>query len=180
MLKKILLVLVIAVVAFAGYVAMQPDVLHIERQARVAAPAAAVFAQVNDVHKWEAWSPWTELDPGAKVGFEGPAAGKDAVLTWAGNEKIGAGRMTIVESRPDELVDIKVDFTQPFEASSKSTFSLKPEGDATLVTWTSSGKQNFIEKAICIVANGKKMVGGEMEKGLAKLKAAAEGTATPQ
>jgi hypothetical protein len=114
------------------------------------------------------------MDPNAKVGFEGPVAGKDAVFTWSGNDKIGEGRMTIVESRPAEAVDIKVDFTKPFENTSSSKFEFKPEANQTVVTWSMGGRQNFIEKAMCIVFNGKKMIGDEMEKGLSNLKTVAE------
>ncbi|MCZ7595705.1 MAG: hypothetical protein M5U16_13015 [Hyphomicrobium sp.] len=71
MLKKILAVIVVLIAAFAGYVAMQPDELLIQRQATIAAPADQVFAQVNDLHKWDAWSPWAKIDPNVKVGFEG-------------------------------------------------------------------------------------------------------------
>jgi hypothetical protein len=141
----------------------------------IAAPAADVFAHVNDLHKWDAWSPWAKLDPNAKVGFEGAAAGKGAAFTWSGNDSVGEGRMTITESRPSELISIKVDFTRPFEGSSTSQFTFKPEGNRTAVTWTMSGRQGFIAKAVCLVMNGKKMMGGEMEKGLAQLKAVAEG-----
>jgi hypothetical protein len=174
MLKKILIALVVLIAAFAGYVAMQPDDLLIQRQATIAAPPAAVFEQVNDLHKWDAWSPWAKMDPQAKIGFEGPASGKDAAFTWSGNDKIGEGRMTIVDSRPTELVDINVAFTKPFENTSSSKFEFKPDANQTLVTWSMGGRQNFIEKAMCIVFNGKKMIGDEMEKGLSNLKTVAE------
>jgi len=177
MLKKILAVLVVLVAAFAVYVALQPNDFRVERTATIAAPAPDVFAQVNDLHKWDAWSPWAKLDPNAKVGFEGPPAGKGAVFTWSGNDEIGEGRMTVVESRPNELVDIDVAFTKPFEGSSNSRFDFKPEGNQTVVTWSMGGPQNFFMKAMCIVFNGKKMMGGEMEKGLAQLKAVAENSA---
>jgi uncharacterized protein YndB with AHSA1/START domain len=179
MLKKILVVLVVLLAAFAGYVATQPDELHIERQATIAAPPAAVFDNVNDLKKWDAWSPWAKMDPNAKFGFEGPAAGKDAVFTWSGNDMIGEGRMTVVDSRPNELVVLKLDFTKPYENTSNSKFAFKPEANQTVVTWSMGGKQNFLEKAMCIVMNGKKMIGNEMDKGLAKLKTVAESGATP-
>jgi uncharacterized protein YndB with AHSA1/START domain len=179
MIKKILAVLVVVVAAFAGYVALQPNELLIQRQATIAAPPPAVFEQVNDLKKWDAWSPWAKMDPNAKIGFDGPPAGKDASFNWSGNDKIGEGRMTIVDSRPAELVDIKVDFTKPFENSSSSKFEFKPEADRTLVTWSMGGQQNFIEKAMCIVFNGKKMIGDEMEKGLSNLKTVAEKGAPP-
>jgi hypothetical protein len=178
MIKKILAVLVVLIAAFAGYVALQPNELVVERQATIAATPDKVFGEVNDLHKWDAWSPWAKLDPMAKIGFEGPAAGKDAGFTWSGNDKVGEGRMTIVESRPAELVDINVAFTKPFENTSSSKFAFKPEADKTVVTWTMNGKQNFVEKAMCIVFNGKKMLGDEMEKGLSNLKTVAEGGAS--
>src|SRR5207245_8168133 len=66
MIKKILLAVVIIVVVVVGalavIVALQPSYYRIERSANISAPAATVFAQVNDFHKWEAWSPWARID----------------------------------------------------------------------------------------------------------------------
>jgi uncharacterized protein YndB with AHSA1/START domain len=174
MLKKIFIAVVLLVVGFAVVVALQPSQFHVERTATIAAPPAAVFAHVDDLHKWEAWSPWAKLDPAAKVGYEGAPAGKGAAFTWAGNDKVGEGRMTIVESRPAELVDIKVDFTKPFEGTNSSVLTFKPAGGGTTVTWSMSGHQNFFAKAMCLVFDGKKMIGNSLEQGLTQLKAVAE------
>jgi hypothetical protein len=175
MLRKILLALIVAVGAFAIVVHLQPADFRVERTATVAAPAPDVFTHVNDLHKWDAWSPWAKLDPNAKVGFEGAPEGKGAVFTWSGNDQVGEGRMTVADSRPNELVSLKVDFVKPFAGSSASEFTFKPEGEQTAVTWTMSGEHDsFIAKAMCLVMNGQKMMGGEMEKGLAQLKAVAE------
>jgi uncharacterized protein YndB with AHSA1/START domain len=174
MLKKILIAAVLLIAGFAVVVALQPSQFHVERTATIVAPPSVVFAHIDDLHKWEAWSPWAKLDPAAKVGYDGAAAGKGAAFTWAGNDKVGEGRMTIVESRPAELVDIKVDFTRPFEGTNSSTFTLKPAGDGTAVTWSMSGHQNFFAKAMCLVMNGKKMIGDQLGQGLAQLKAVAE------
>jgi len=174
MLKKLLILLVLLVAGFVAYVAMQPSEFRVERTVTIAAPPAAVFAHVEDLHKWEAWSPWAKLDPKAKMAYEGTPAGKGATFTWSGNDEVGEGRMTIVESQTPDLVDIKVDFTKPFEGTNSSTFNFKPAGDGTAVTWTISGHQNFIAKAMCIVFNGKKMIGDQLDQGLTQLKAVAE------
>jgi len=58
MIRKILIALAGIVVVFVAIVAMQPSEYRVARTATIAAPAPAVFAQVNDFHKWEAWSPW--------------------------------------------------------------------------------------------------------------------------
>src|SRR5574341_656363 len=103
MLKKILIALAAIVVVFVAVVAMQPSDFRIVRTATMSAPAPALFVQVNDFHNWEAWSPWAKLDPAAKNSFEGPSAGTGAIFRWAGNNKVGEGRSTITESRPNEL-----------------------------------------------------------------------------
>lgn len=174
MLKKILIALVLLVAGFVAFVALQPSEFQVERTTTIAAPPTAVFAHVDDLHKWQAWSPWAKLDPNAKVGYEGAPAGKGAAFTWSGNDQVGEGRMMIVESRAPELVGIKVDFTKPFEGTNASTFSFKPAGDGTAITWTMSGNQNFIAKAMCLILNGKKMIGYQLDQGLAQLKAVAE------
>jgi hypothetical protein len=48
-------------------------------------------------------------------------------MNWAGNDKVGEGKLTIVESRPNELVKVKVDFVEPFEGTNTSEFQFKPE-----------------------------------------------------
>jgi len=176
MIRKILIGVAIIVAAFAAFVAVQPDELNIERTTTIAAPARAVFDQVNDLHKWDNWSPWAKLDPAAKVSFEGAQAGQGAVFKWAGNDKIGEGMMTVTESRPGDLVKIKAEFFKPFEGSNVSEFSFKPNGSGTAVTWSVTGRNdNFFVKAICLVMNMQKTLGGEMEKGLAQMKSIVEG-----
>ena len=169
--------LALVVVVLAVVVAMQPSEFRIERRATIAAPAAAVFAQVNDFHNWEAWSPWAKLDPAAKNSFEGPPAGKGAAFSWAGNSKVGEGRMTIVESRPDELVRIKLEFLKPFQATNTAEFTLKPDGERTAVTWSMYGHNGFISRAVFLFVNMDRALGGEFEKGLASMKSAVEASA---
>ena len=174
MVKKILLGLIVAVVVLVIVVAMQPDEYRIERSATMDAPVAAVFEQVNDLHKWNAWSPWAKLDPNAKNTFEGAESGEGAIFKWAGNDEVGEGKMTIVESKPHELVNIQLDFIKPFESTGNSEFAFKPEGDKTTVTWAMYGKHSFIEKGVCMFMNMDKMLGGNFETGLASLKKVVE------
>ncbi len=174
---KVIAVIAIIIAAFAVYVALQPAEFRIERTATIAAAPADVFAQVNDLHNWQAWSPWAKLDPQAKVAFEGAPAGQGAVFTWSGNDDVGEGRMTLAESRPNELVRIDVAFVKPFEGGNVSEFAFKPDGQQTAVTWTMSGRNGFIGKAMCLFVDMNKMLGGDMEKGLAQMKAVAEAAA---
>src|SRR6266508_3613709 len=114
MIKKILLggliIVVVIVVVFVCIVALQPSHYHIERSATINAPASVVFGQVNDFHKWEAWSPWAKIDPAMKQSYEGAPAGAGAIYSWSGNSQVGEGRMTIVESNLGDLSKIKLEF----------------------------------------------------------------------
>jgi hypothetical protein len=179
--KKILIVLAVfaAIVAvFAVVVALQPSEFRVARSATIAAPAADVFAQVNDFHNWDAWSPWAKLDPASKVTFEGASAGTGAIFTWSGNDKVGEGRMTVTESHPSDLVRINLEFIRPFAGTSLAEFTFNPEGNQTVVTWSMSGQHGFLAKAFCLFMNMDKTVGGDFEKGLAQMKAVVEAGST--
>ena len=174
MLKIILIALVVVVIGFVLVVAMQPSEFRIVRSATISAAPPAVFTQVNDFHKWEAWSPWAKLDPAAKTTFEGPSAGTGAIFKWAGNKEVGEGSMTITESRPSDLIRIRLEFLKPFAATNTAQFSFNPAGNQTVVTWSMEGRNNFIAKAVCLFMNMDKMLGGQFEKGLANMKSIVE------
>jgi hypothetical protein len=155
-------------------VAMQPGDFRVVRSASMAAPPADVFAQVNDLHTWEAWSPWAKIDPAMKQTYDGQPAGTGAIYSWNGNSQVGEGRMTITDSRPSELVRIKLEFMRPFAGTNDVEFTFKPEGNQTLVTWSMAGTKNFIVKAFGLFMSMDKMVGGMFEQGLAQMKAVVE------
>jgi hypothetical protein len=174
MLKIILISLAVIVIVFVVIVALQPSEFQVARSTTTSAPRAAVFAQVNDFHKWEAWNPWGKIDPAMKQTYEGAPAGIGAIYTWAGNNEVGEGRMTITESRPSDLIRIKLEFFKPFAGTNIAEFTFKPEGNQTAVTWSMEGKNNFMAKAIHLFMNMDKMIGGQFEKGLATMKSVVE------
>lgn len=175
MLKKLIIGLFLVVAAFAAVAAMQPDDYHVARTATIKAPASVVYPLLNDFHNFDQWSPWARIDPNMKTTIEGAPAGKGAIYTWKGNSDVGAGRMTITESQPEERIAIDLDFQEPFASSSKTVFELSPAPGGVSVTWSMTGKNNFVSKAFCLLMGGMdRMVGPDFEKGLAQLKIAAE------
>jgi uncharacterized protein YndB with AHSA1/START domain len=170
-----LIVVAALAIVFLVIVALQPSRFRVARSAVIDAPAATVFGHVNDFRKWEAWSPYEGRDPAMKKTFEGPPAGTGASYAWSGNNQVGEGRSTITDSRPNERITIRLEFIRPFAATNTAEFTFKPQqGGRTEVTWALSGDKNFMSKAVCMFMNMDKMVGGDFEKGLAKLKAVAE------
>jgi uncharacterized protein YndB with AHSA1/START domain len=169
-LKKILIGFCFIIAAIVGLAAIQPADFRTERSASMNAPIETVFEQINDLHKWESWSPWAKLDPQAKITFSGPPSGPGASYTWAGNSDVGAGQMTITRSVPPTLVQMNLEFTAPFAAVNTTEFTLKSDGSQTTVTWAMWGKNNLIAKIFGLFVDCDKMIGGDFETGLATLK----------
>src|SRR5690242_13708909 len=104
MLTYIIICLIILAAILVIAINKQPDEFRISRSAIIPASAEQIFPHVNELHKWDAWSPWAKLDPNAKNSFKGPAAGVGAIMRWQGNNKVGSGSMTVTDSKPNELV----------------------------------------------------------------------------
>lgn len=174
MLKYILIIPAVLALIFLTVVAVQSPEFRVQRSAVVNAPVATVFAQVNDLHHWELWSPWAKLDPQMKTTYEGEPSGIGAVYTWSGNNNVGEGRTTITGSISNELVQMRLDFLRPFAGTNNVAFTFEPAGEQTKVTWTMTGQKNFIAKAMGLFMDCEKMCGGQFEKGLSNLKEVTE------
>ena len=170
----ILLALAFIAILIIIVVAGQPDEFRLARAANISAPPGKIFPHVNDLHKWEAWSPWAKMDPHAKHSFSGADAGAGAAMAWSGNKKIGEGRMTITGSEANESVRFKLEFIRPFKATNTAEFTFKSEGNQTAVTWSMAGKSNFFFKVFGLFMDCDKMAGKDFEKGLATLKTLVE------
>ena len=171
---SILLALAFIALLLIIVVAGQPDKTTVTRAAKISAPPEKIFPHVNDLHNWEAWSPWAKLDPNAKHAFAGAASGTGAAMSWSGNCKIGVGRMTITESKSSESIRFRLDFEKPMQTTNLAEFTFKPEGNQTVVTWAMTAKNQGVGKVFGLIFNCDKMLGGQFEKGLANLKSLVE------
>jgi hypothetical protein len=180
MLKKILLGIVAVValtVAAVLLIAMtKPATFKVERQTVIHASSARVFANLADFHRWGAWSPWEHLDPNMRKTYSGPPTGEGSSYAWTGNSDVGEGRMTVLESRANEELKLKLEFLKPFEATNTTTYSLRPvSGDnGTQVVWSMEGPNSFMGKVMSVFANMDSMIGKDFETGLANLKRVSE------
>lgn len=173
-----LLLLLAAVSALIAYISLQPNTFRILRSAVIDAPPERIYPLINDLHEWARWSPWSKLDPQQVVTFEGSPLGAGALMSWAGNKKVGAGKMKIIESSQNERIRMKLQFLKPMKAINDVQFDLKPVGETrTEVVWTMSGKNEFMGKAVNAFMNCDKMVGGQFEEGLSNLRALVEAPA---
>jgi carbon monoxide dehydrogenase subunit G len=170
MIKIIVAIIVVVLGALFIFASTKPDTFRVQRSMNIQAAPEKIFPHLNDLHNWTAWSPWERIDPAMKRTYSGPASGKNAVYEWEGNNKVGQGRMEIVESVPDSKIVIKLDFIKPFAAHNTAEFTLEPAGDATNVTWAMYGPSPFISKVMQVFISMDAMVGKDFDAGLANLK----------
>jgi len=175
--KRIGLGFAVALGVLALLVATRPDAFHIERSTRIDAPPEVVFPLVNDFHAWTRWSPYEHRDPSMTREFSGATSGEGAVYSWDGNDDIGAGRMTLTRSVPNERVAIRLEFSRPMVATNQVEFVFQASGDDTRVVWGMDGRNGFVGRLISLFLDMDGMVGGDFEAGLAALRDAAEADA---
>jgi uncharacterized protein YndB with AHSA1/START domain len=182
MFKTIAIVVGVVLVVGIGVVlvlaATKPDAFNVQRATSIKAPPEKIFALINDLHGWGAWSPYEKKDPAMKRTFSGAQSGKGAVYEWDGDKNVGKGRMEITDTSPPSKIVIKLDFISPFEGHNTAEFTMDPRGGAanadTNVTWAMHGPAPFMSKVMQVFLNLDRMIGKDFEEGLGNLKALAE------
>ena len=174
MFKKIIIGLSVLILIVLAVAALQPGTYSVTRSIAIKAPPEKIQSLISDFHQWPQWSPWEKLDPGMTRTFSGAPKDLGAVYAWEGNKNVGSGRMEIVGLTPPAKVNIKLDFFQPMASTAMTDFVLEPKGDTTVVSWTMSGKTDFMAKLMTIFVSMDSMIGPAFESGLSQMKTVAE------
>jgi uncharacterized protein YndB with AHSA1/START domain len=147
---------------------------EVTREATIPASRDAVFGLLADFHRWPEWSPWEDIDPNLERTHSGAPSGVGAVYEWEGNRKAGAGRMEITEASAPSRVQIDLQFLKPFKSRNTTTFELTDRDGGTHVTWRMVGPKTFMTRVMGIFTSMDKMIGPDFEKGLDRLRNAAQ------
>lgn len=174
MLKLIAVTIAVLIAGALIFATTRPDAFRVERAVAIQAPPEKVFALINDLKAWAAWSPWEKKDPAMQRAYGATTAGKGATYAWEGNRDVGKGGMEIVDSTPPSRIRLRLDFVTPFEAHNIVTFTLAPQGSTTRVSWAMEGPVPYFAKIIHMFLDMDAMVGRDFEAGLAAMKTAAE------
>jgi len=174
MLKKILVGLVVIIGGLMAYAAVRPGHMNISRELLINANVDTLFPYLNNSKMANSWMPWAESDPGLVMNYSGPAEGVGSISSWDSKGQMGTGKAEVVSSIANHSVKTQLTYTKPMNMSQMAEMTLTPSGSATMVRWQVTGEQNFICRLMSIFMDMDKMVGGEFEKGLTKLKASVE------
>lgn len=172
-LAKILLALVVLLVVLAVVAMFLPRKANVERSVVIDAPARMVYNQVVDLHSWNKWAVWNQIDPNMKITFVKSGIGQGAGYSWEStNEKVGNGMLTIRQAVPYDSVLIDLDFGGQGIAESPFRFS-ETEGKTT-VTWAFRSDLGVNPVARWMGLMFDSMIGPDLEKGLVSLKTITE------
>jgi len=166
----IVVILVLLILAIFIYAAFQPNQMNISREMFLKANPSSIFPYINNTKKADEWMPWSEIDPGVKTSYSGPIEGVGSISSWVSSGKMGVGHAVIVESLINKLVKTKLTYEKPFAMGQLAEISLLEKSDGTIVKWSVTGENNFIGRIFCLFMNMDKVVGGQFERGLSKLK----------
>src|SRR5215813_15465247 len=169
---------VLAIIVLLVYAATFADTFQVQRTQRINASPDKIFPLINNMHSMNTWNPFAEADPDIKITYTGPDSGKGARYEWTGNSKVGQGSIEVTDVATPSRVALRLDMLKPMEGHHTVVFTLTPNGSGTNmstdVTWAMTGERPFIGKVMDAVFNMDRMVGGQFEKGLAKLKTIVE------
>jgi len=156
------------------YAALRPAQRSISRSLIIAARPETLFPYINNGKKSFEWMPWKDSDPGVTMQYSGPAEGVGASSAWVSSGKMGIGNAVIVASVLNKSVQTQLTYTKPVAMSQLAEISLEPVTSGTKVTWSVNCHNGFFFRLIGLFVNFDKLVGGEFEKGLRKLKSLTE------
>ncbi len=130
--RSLLFGILAVIVLLVGVGVALPPTHRVVVSEEIDAPAATVFAQLNDLRRYSLWAIRLESDANARVVFSGNRTGVGAAMSWDG-PVIGSGRMKITDSVPHERIRMRINAGEPGEAL--ASFQLDPGTGTTILTW---------------------------------------------
>lgn len=166
--KKVVYVILGIVVIYLLLALIGPKEIKVERQIVINKPVALVKEKLGDFKFFhDQWSPWTEKDPNMENKYDGSPGEIGHHYYWSGNKEVGKGEMTIMGYNGDTLIQ---NLSFAGEGDAKSYFITKDNTGSTEVTWGMIFQIDFFQRPFMLFMSLDNMVGGDYEKGLAKLK----------
>ncbi|MEM8983874.1 MAG: SRPBCC family protein [Pseudomonadota bacterium] len=172
--RRLVVTLAVLLGVILVYAYTLPAESRVERTIVIDRPAATVFAQLNDFHQFNRWSPWYDLAPDATTyEFTGPRRGVGAVMRWESTDpSVGSGMQRITVSESPRHLETALEFDGFGENT--AGFDLKTVADGTEVTWYLTQDNGYDPASRIIGSLLDRFVGPDYERGLSKLKTVTE------
>lgn len=156
------------VLILAGVAVALPSNVNVARSVVINAPEYIVFPYLNNMKRFNSWSPWAARDPQLQATFSGPEEGKGAKIEWTSSAgSVGDGSIAITESQPNNHIDLAMTVNG---LEGEGSYDVAPAGSGSKVTWGfgyETGSSPFRRwKGLML----DRFIGAEYQTGLARLK----------
>jgi hypothetical protein len=168
-LRRILIGFAVVIVTVTAVGFILPHHVHVKRSIVINAPQAQLFDVLNGFKRFNEFSPWAALDPNTQYSYAGPESGVGAQMSWvSADSRVGSGTNEIIESTPPDLIRTRLTFGD--QGPAEASFRFEPVEAGTRVTWGfyCDLGNNPLARYFGLMFD--KWIGGDYEKGLARLK----------
>lgn len=167
-LKYIALLLLILVIGFSIFIAVQPNSFKVSRSKIIKAPVSVVYNNVIDFKNWEAWSAWVENDPDISITLAEQTKGIGGSYPW--EDKNGIGRMKTISAIPNVSISQEMQVAEYPKSNVNWTFEAIDK-ETTKVTWQIEGEDLpfGFKMAIAFMGSMDRQIGPNYERSLTKL-----------
>ncbi|UOV00095.1 SRPBCC family protein [Chryseobacterium daecheongense] len=135
-LLKIIGIIILLIIAYAiiAMLAFSKD-YHFEKSIVINASKEKVWQHAGSLKGFNTWNPFAKADKNVVITYSGTSGQVGESYHWKGNDQVGEGEQTVIESVPNEKLTSQLHFIKPWEGEAKGSFILTPEGNGTKVTW---------------------------------------------
>jgi hypothetical protein len=148
--------------------------MKIEKSIQINKSSGFVFDYLKLTRNQDNFSVWNMADQNMKKSYKGSDGTIGFVYSWDSTEKnVGAGEQEITSIEPGKSIGYEIRFSRPMQNTGKTGFLLTNLGeDKTSVAWIFDSPSKF--PMLLFAPIFKKMLGKDLEKGLANLKSILE------
>ena len=173
-LVKLLGLLVVIIAVFLGAGMLLPREVTVERSIEIDAPPSDIYPLVANLNANQAWSHWADLDPNATYNYNDVESGVGAQMKWASESRdVGSGQKEITEASENGALTVALDFGDM--GSGTAYWEFDGADAATTATWRLVADMGAGPIGRWLGLKMDDWVGADYERGLANLKAVAEG-----
>ncbi|MES2545765.1 MAG: GyrI-like domain-containing protein [Bacteroidota bacterium] len=163
--KYLFLLLILASIAVAVFIATQKGDYQIVRSKIIKSPRSTVYNYVNEYRNWENWNAWNDDDQNIEITYPAKTSGIGGAYYWSG--KNGNGNMKTIFTKTNDSIVQKMVFN---DAVSDVYWSFKDTLGGTKVTWKAKGTLAFMLKINTFLNGGpEKIIGNAYEQSLVNL-----------
>lgn len=168
-LEKILFAVLVIAFLMVLIAFLLPAKWHVQQSIVIQAPAEKIHPYIEDLHRWQAWSPWnTQTDPTVHFVYTGAPSGVGAAVSWLG-QKTGQGSLMITKSDPSKGISYLLQLG-PDSLPSNGRIDFETVNGQTQVTWSDEGElgNNPLNRYVGLAMQS--VIAADLKDGLLRLK----------